>query len=333
MTELLEVRDLTVEFDGDDGVVHAVNGVSLTVEAGQTLGLVGESGSGKSVTALAVMGLLPCPPARIVAGKVNFRGIDLLSDRDYQRRVRGREISMIYQNPLMSLNPVLTIGRQLTEVIRLHLGLAPEDAKCRAAELLELVGIPDAARSLSCYPHQFSGGQRQRILIAVALCCEPALLLADEPTTALDVTIEAQIVDLVKSLRTDMQMAVVWITHNLGVLAGLADRVAVMYGGAVVEEAPARELYARPRHPYTVGLLRSRPRAESATRRRLSAIPGAPPNMLVPPRGCNFVSRCEWADESCRANKPPLEECRGGRRVACHNWKRVAEGSSRKAAG
>ncbi|MDW5596995.1 ABC transporter ATP-binding protein [Conexibacter stalactiti] len=315
---LLEVRDLRVRFDGDDGSVSAVNGVSFAVAPGEALALVGESGSGKSVSMLSVMGLLP-PVARVEAGEVLWRGRDLLrlSERELQG-VRGREVAMVYQDPQSSLNPALTVGTQLTMVLRHHLGLGRRAARARAAELLALVGIPEPQRRLDEYPHRFSGGQRQRILIALALACDPRLLIADEPTTALDVTIQAQILDLVRRLREQLEMAIVWITHDLGVVAGLVDRVAVMYGGTIVEEAPVRELFAAPSHPYTVGLLAAMPRLDEPRSARLRSIPGAPQSLAAPPVACPFAPRCEWAVARCSEELPALRPAGPLARAACH---------------
>ena len=318
---LLELRDLRVRFDGDDGPVSAVNGVSLSVAPGEAVALVGESGSGKSVSMLSVMGLLP-PAAHVERGEVLWRGEDLRAGGERALRdVRGREIAMVYQDPQSSLNPVLTVGQQLTLVIRHHLGLSRRQARERAAELLGLVGIPDARRRLDDHPHRFSGGQRQRILIALALACDPALLIADEPTTALDVTIQAQILELVRSLRERLGMAIVWITHDLGVVAGLVDRVAVMYGGTVVEEAPVRELFQRPLHPYTRGLLGAVPRLGASLHSpagRLAEIPGQVPSLRRRIEGCAFAGRCPQAAEVCRTLAPAMQEKRPGHAAACH---------------
>src|SRR6185436_3334177 len=261
---LLEVQGLETTFKTPDGIVHAVNGVSFQLQEGETLGVVGESGCGKSVTMLSILGLIPSPPGKIVTGSANFFGRDLLKmSVDEIREIRGAQISMVFQDPMTSLNPVLTVGRQLTEPLRLHLGMTKQQAEDRAAELLEMVGIPKAKDRLSDFPHQFSGGMRQRVMIAMALSCSPQLLIADEPTTALDVTIQAQLTDLVKRLRNELGMAIIWITHDLGVVAGLAKRVLVMYGGFIIEESPVKELYANPEHPYTLGLLGSLPRVDA----------------------------------------------------------------------
>ena len=304
---LLEVRDLKTSFFTTGGVVRAVDGVSYNVREGETVALVGESGCGKTVSALSVMRLVAAPAGRIVGGQILFKGRDLLAlGEEAMRRVRGREIAMIFQEPMTSLNPVLTVGRQLTEALEIHLGMTPGQARARAAELLALVGIPDAERRLAQYPHQFSGGMRQRMMIAMALSCNPALILADEPTTALDVTIQAQILELMKALSRRLGVAMVLITHNLGVVARYADRVNVMYAGKMVEQGSASALYRRPRHPYTLGLLRSVPRLDEPRRTKLSPIEGQPPDLTRLPRGCAFVPRCRYAIERCREETPPL---------------------------
>ncbi|MBM3187427.1 MAG: ABC transporter ATP-binding protein [Chloroflexi bacterium] len=324
MPPLLDVRDIRTEFVTHDGVVRAVNGVSLHVDAGETLGIVGESGSGKSVSMLSVMRLIPQPPGRIVSGQVLFRGEDLLSlDDEATRRIRGTQIGMVFQDPMTFLNPVLTIGRQITETLEEHLGLDKSQARERALELLELVGIPVAHGRLDDYPHQFSGGMRQRAMIAMALCCNPSLLIADEPTTALDVTIQAQIIELVKRLRRDTGMAVIWITHDLGIIAGLADRVNVMYAGYVVETARVEELYANPRHPYTQGLLGSLPRLDARERRELASIGGVPPDMVNLPAGCPFAPRCAYGVDRCAEENPTLRPVAGDdHRIAC--WRDIS---------
>ena len=322
---LLEVSGLAVGFDSDDGPVHAVNDISFTLEEGEALAIVGESGSGKSVTALSIMGLVPRPPGRIDGGSVRFRGRELLGAPERElRRVRGREIAMVYQDPMSSLNPGLTIGRQLGDVISHHLGLERREVAERAIELLTLVGIPNAAGRLGDHPHQFSGGQRQRILIALALSCDPAVLIADEPTTALDVTVQAQIIELVKGLRERLGMAIIWITHDLGVVAGLVDKVAVMYGGYAVEQAPVRELFARPSHPYTVGLLRSLPTL-GGERRRLTPIPGSPPHGAPRIDACPFAPRCDWVIERCRQEFPELAAVGCEHGAACHRRDEVRD--------
>jgi oligopeptide transport system ATP-binding protein len=315
---LLDVQGLETRFKTPEGYIHAVNGVSFSLRKGETIGLVGESGSGKSVTMLSVLRLLPTPPAKITAGTVLFRGKDLLEMSDAEMRtVRGGQISIVFQDPMTSLNAVLTIGRQITETLEVHLGMSSAQAKVRAAELLDLVGIPKARDRLRSYPHQFSGGMRQRALIAMALACRPQILIADEPTTALDVTIQAQIVELVKRLRAELGMSVIWITHDLGIIAGLAQRVIVMYGGCFIEEAPVRELYAHPRHPYTIGLLGSLPRLDADGRRSLASIDGQPPVLFDKPVSCPFAPRCPYVIARCREENPPPVELGPGHRVAC----------------
>ena len=315
---MLEVNGLKTQFFTQDGVVKAVDGVSFYVNEGETLGIVGESGCGKSVSVLSVMRLIPQPPGKIVDGEVLFDGQDLvkLSDDDI-RRVRGNKIAMIFQDPMTSLNPALTIGRQIQEALELHMGMNKDESRKRAAELLEMVGIPEADTRLDDYPHQFSGGMRQRAMIAMSLACNPRLLIADEPTTALDVTIQAQIVELVKRLRDEIGMAVIWITHDLGVVAGLADRMMVMYAGHVVEEAPVKEVYADPRHPYTLGLLGSLPRLDELREDRLTSIEGLPPDLIALPPGCPFEPRCVYAIDKCREVRPQLEPVGPRHRIAC----------------
>jgi oligopeptide transport system ATP-binding protein len=318
MEALLDVRSLRTQFHTSAGVIRAVDGVSWDVRKGETVALVGESGCGKSVSALSVLRLVSAPAGRIVDGEIFFKGRNLLSlPEEEMRRIRGREIGMIFQEPMTSLNPVLTIGRQLTETLETHLGTTSAQAEARAAELLSLVGITDGARRLGQYPHQFSGGMRQRIMIAMALSCDPALVLADEPTTALDVTIQAQILELMKSLSRRLGVAMLIITHNLGVVARYADRVNVMYAGKIVERATARELYANPRHPYTLGLLRSVPRLDEPRRARLQPIPGQPPDLSRLPVGCSFAPRCAYAVDRCREQQPPLEEVADAHVSAC----------------
>jgi oligopeptide/dipeptide ABC transporter ATP-binding protein len=304
---LLEVRNLTTHFLTAAGVVRAVDGVSWDVNEGETVALVGESGCGKSVSALSIMRLVAEPAGRIVAGEIVFKGRDLLTlSEEEMRRVRGREIAMIFQEPMTSLNPVLTIGRQLTEGLEIHLGMARDAARRRAVELLAMVGIPDPGRRLGQYPHQFSGGMRQRMMIAMALACEPSLVLADEPTTALDVTIQAQILELMQDLSRRLGVAMLIITHNLGVVARYADRVNVMYAGRIIERGTARELYANPRHPYTLGLLRSVPRLDEPRRERLAPIEGQPPDLTRLPPGCAFLPRCAFRVERCGTERPEL---------------------------
>lgn len=314
---VLEVSGLKTHFHTQDGTVHAVNGVSFDLREGELLGVVGESGSGKSVTMMSLLKLIPMPPGEIVAGTTDFNDQDLLQISPNElRKVRGGQIGFIFQDPMTSLNPVLTIGRQITEPILLHTELDKQGAKERAVELLDMVGIPDAAARLKTYPHELSGGMRQRVMIAIALACSPDVIIADEPTTALDVTIQAQIIAIVKDLRERLGTAVIWITHDLGVIAGLADRVVVMYGGRIVEEAPVRELYASPAHPYTVGLLASLPRLDQKGQ-ELVSIPGQPPSLYAEPSSCSFAPRCLHAFERCTKEVPELIEVREGHRSAC----------------
>ncbi|MCA9883379.1 MAG: ABC transporter ATP-binding protein [Anaerolineae bacterium] len=308
----MEVKDLVVRFYTQEGTVYAVNGVSYTLNEGETLGVVGESGSGKSVHALAIMGLIPQPPGKIESGEVKFEGRDLLKlDKEQMRLVRGKEIAMIFQDPMTSLNPVLTIGTQITEALKLHLGMNNTQARRRAAELLDLVGIPDAMSRLDDYPHQFSGGMRQRVMIAMGLSCNPKLLIADEPTTALDVTIQAQILELVKQLKEEFNMAMIWITHDLGVVAGLADNIQVMYAGKVVERGPTKEVFADTRSAYTLGLLRSLPRLDGSNA-KLIQIEGSPPDMRIPPKGDPFAPRNPYATDRCWVDAPVLKPVEGG---------------------
>jgi oligopeptide transport system ATP-binding protein len=316
---LMEVKDLTTRFHTDEGTVFAVNGVSYVLHEGETMGVVGESGCGKTVHALSIMGLIPQPPGEIPKGEVIFRGRDLLKlSKNQQRLVRGAEIAMVFQDPMTSLNPVLTVGRQITEALKLHLGMDNEQARSRAAELLSMVGIPSARDRLDDYPHQFSGGMRQRAMIAMALSCNPQLLIADEPTTALDVTIQAQILDLVRRLRDKIGMAIIWISHDLGVVAGLADTVQVMYAGYIVERGTAKEVYGDPRHPYTKGLLGSLPRLDRR-HQSLFSIEGVPPDMRFLPKGCPFAPRCIYRIEKCQENPPllPVPDKDTGHVMAC----------------
>jgi peptide/nickel transport system ATP-binding protein len=306
---LLEVRGLKTHFKTDEGWVHAVDGVDLALDAGETLGVVGESGCGKSVTAFSIMRLIPIPPAKIVAGEILWRGRNLVGFGDAEMRaIRAKEIAMVFQEPMTSLNPVYSVGEQIAEVVRLHQGLSRKAAIDRAAEMLRLVRIPHPERRVHDYPHQFSGGMRQRVMIAMALSCDPKLLIADEPTTALDVTIQAQILDLLGELKDRLGMAVMLITHAMGVIAETAQRVVVMYAGNVVEEAPVGELFANPRHPYTQGLIRSIPRIDMAAtqKQRLEAIPGVVPSLLDPKPGCRFAPRCPHAQPECVAATPEL---------------------------
>ncbi len=332
---LLAVKDLHVEFSGRAGVVRAVRGLSYEIGAGETVGLVGESGSGKSVSALSLLGLLPKRVGRVSSGSALFEGEEILHLSDERlRKIRGARIAMIFQDPLSSLNPVLTIGRQITEAIEAHQRVTRKQARTRASELLELVGIPDPDARLDNYPHQFSGGMRQRAMIAMALSCEPSLLIADEPTTALDVTIQAQILELLRRLRTELRMAVLLITHDLGVVAGFADRLAVMYAGRLVELGPTETILSDPAHPYTVGLLRSLPRLDRPPQIALTPIEGSPPDLASDLRGCPFSPRCAWSLEICSTDDPPLVAV-GGERVseaaapdhfvACHHQPTRAE--------
>ena len=316
---LLDVQDLRVRFHTPEGTIFAVNGISFAIRESEAVAVVGESGSGKSVTMMSVLGLIPIPPGEIASGSAIFQDRDLLQLSDKQLdQVRGREIGMIFQDPMTSLNPVLTLGRQLTEALVRHFDLQASKAKERAVELLQLVGIPDPASRLGSYPHQFSGGMRQRVMIAMMLACNPKLLIADEPTTALDVTIQAQIVELALDIREKLQMAVIWITHDLGVVAGVADRVLVMYGGTIVEEADVDSLYENPQHPYTLALLAALPRADQRRGgERLKAIPGAPPNLIVEPQGCPFAPRCEFVLPRCREERPSLIPISPTPRAAC----------------
>ena len=307
MTRLLEVKDLVVQFRTREGPVHAVDGVSFYLEEGEALGIVGESGSGKSVTSLAIMQLLPTPPADIKDGEIVFHDKDLLDYSEAEmRKVRGAQIAMIFQDPMTSLNPVLNIEQQITEPLRLHLGLNRQMAHNRARELLEAVGIPDGQRRLRAYPHQFSGGMRQRVMIAIALACNPQLLIADEPTTALDVTVQAQILELINRLRRDLGTSVILITHDLGVVAGMTDRINVMYAGKIAETAPTDELFANPRHPYTLGLLGAVPRLDEPPGGVLNTIPGSPPDQLHPISGCPFQPRCPFVLPKCKEYPPAL---------------------------
>ncbi len=304
---LLEVKDLQTRFFTRDGVVRAVDGVTFEVGAGETLGIVGESGCGKSVTALSLMRLIPQPPGKITNGQILFDGADVLKmDDDEVRGIRGNNIAMIFQDPMTSLNPVLTISRQISEALELHLKMDRSESRKRTVELLELVGIPSAKKRLDDYPHQFSGGMRQRVMIAMALSCNPKLILADEPTTALDVTIQAQILDLLKNLAREFRTAFILITHDLGVVAGMTQRIHVMYAGRIVEKADTGELFANPKMPYTWGLLRSIPRLDERRKERLVPIEGLPPDLIAPPPGCKFEPRCQYRRDICREKEPEL---------------------------
>ncbi|MCP9206185.1 ABC transporter ATP-binding protein [Streptomyces sp. NEAU-Y11] len=328
MTRLLDVQDLRVEFRTRDGVAEALGGVSYAVDAGRTLAVLGESGSGKSVSAQAVMGILDSPPASVTGGQVLFHGRDLLTMSPRERRsVRGAAMAMIFQDALSALNPVLTVGAQLAEMYEVHRGTSRKDARARAVELMDRVRIPAAKARVDDYPHQFSGGMRQRIMIAMAIALEPELIIADEPTTALDVTVQAQVMDLLDELRREYAMGLILITHDLGVVADVADSIAVMYAGRIMETAPVQELYRRPAHPYTRGLLDSIPRVDHQGK-ELYAIKGLPPSLLSVPTGCPFHPRCPRAQEICRTERPPLYEvpdvtdtAAPGRASACHFWK------------
>ncbi len=317
-SSLLEVKDLRTQFVTADGIVRAVNGVSFSLGQGETLGIVGESGCGKTVTALSIVRLVQEPPGEIVSGEVLFEGRDLLSVGTQEMcEIRGAKIGVIFQDPMTSLNPVLTIGEQIAESLEVHLGLQGKEVRTRTVELLELVGIPQARGRLDDYPHQFSGGMRQRAMIAMALACDPYLLIADEPTTALDVTIQAQILDLVKRLQQERGLAILWITHDLGIIAGLADRVLVMYAGYVVESADVRNLYRNPRHPYTLGLLASVPRLDDSGRKPLTPIEGSPPDQVNLPPGCPFHPRCGYATHRCSQTMPEGRRVGPDHVVAC----------------
>lgn len=325
---ILDVQGLETQFKTSNGTIYAVNGVSFYLKEGETLGVVGESGCGKSVTVMSMLHLIPSPPGKVTAGKALFWGKDLLQmSEDEIRHIRGAQISMVFQDPMTSFNPVLTIGRQVAEPLEIHLGMSQKEATQRVIELLELVGIPRAKERINDYPHQFSGGMRQRVMIAMALACNPNVLIADEPTTALDVTIQAQIVDLVKRLRDEISMSIIWITHDLGIIAGLAQRVAVMYGGYIIEEAPVKELYAHPQHPYTIGLLGSLPRLDEVQRKRLESIDGLPPVLYEKPNYCPFAPRCKFAFDRCWSENPSLERIDTNHTVAC--WYNVEEGKAK----
>jgi peptide/nickel transport system ATP-binding protein len=317
---LLEIRGLKTHFATDDGMVQAVDGVDITIGRGETVGVVGESGCGKTVTALSVLKLIAMPPGKIVAGEILYQGRDLVPlDNEEMDRIRAKDIAMVFQEPMTSLNPVYTIGEQIAEVLRKHEGLSRRGALERTVEMLRLVQIPNPERRLHDYPHQFSGGMRQRVMIAMALSCNPKLLIADEPTTALDVTIQAQILELLQDMKSRFGMAIMLITHAMGVVAETAQRVVVMYAGKVIEEAPVDQLFANPHHPYTQGLIRSIPRIDTAAthKTRLEAIPGTVPSLLNPPPGCRFAPRCRYAMAKCREAVPPLTDIGGGHRVAC----------------
>ncbi len=326
MAVLLRINELRTNFFTEEGVVKAVDGVTYEVNEGEILGLVGESGCGKSVSALSILRLIPNPPGKIVGGEILFDGQDLLkADEDEIRHIRGNRIAMVFQEPMTSLNPVLTIGRQLTEAIELHLKLDKEGSRRRAVELLEMVGIPEAAARLNDYPHQFSGGMRQRVMIAMALSCNPKLLLADEPTTALDVTIQAQILEIMARLCKELGTAVIIITHNLGVVARYADRINVMYAGKIIETGTAREIFANPKHPYTLGLLRSVPRLDESRKEKLEPIEGVPPDLVNLPKGCSFYPRCRFHVDHCLEEPPPLMLVAENHFAACWEHERVTK--------
>jgi len=317
--QLLDVKGLTTYFDSDEGTVKAVDGMSFALKESEALGIVGESGCGKTVANFSLLKLIPTPPGRIVSGEAIFEGRDLLalSGREI-RKIRGNRISMIFQDPMTSLNPFLRISRQMTEVLELHRGMSTAEARAHAVEMLDRVGIPSALERVDDYPHQFSGGMRQRVMIAMALSCRPKLLIADEPTTALDVTIQAQILDLIRAMREEFGMSLILITHDLGVVAGMCERIVVMYAGRIVEEAASREVFHRPRHPYTIGLLQSVPRLDEKERGKLNTIKGAPPDLTRLPAGCSFEPRCRYARDRCREARPELRERPGGGRIACY---------------
>lgn len=325
---LLDVKNLQVRFHTPEGTIFAVNDISYQVREGEVLAVVGESGCGKSVSMMALLGLIPKPPGDIAGGQAFFLGRDLLPMTEAElTSIRGGEIAMVFQDPMTSLNPVLSVRRQMTESLLRHYDMTGEQAEKRAVELMELVGIPDPVRRLSDYPHQFSGGMRQRVMIAMMLACNPSLLIADEPTTALDVTIQAQIVELVMRMRDHLGLALIWITHDLGVVAGLAERAIVMYAGMIVEEADVDSLFENPQHPYTLALLGALPRVDRRRDSRLKSIPGAPPNLLIEPRGCPFAPRCEYAIDRCREERPPLFPIATGQRAAC--WIDLSTGQPR----
>jgi len=328
MAELFSIKGLETQFHTREGTVHAVNGVSLSLQEGETLGIVGESGCGKSVSMLSTLRLIPQPPGEIVSGQANFQGRDLLKlSREELRHVRGAQIGFVFQDPMTSFNPVQTIGKQLMEPLEIHLGMNKKQAWDRAIEMLKMVRIPNPDDRLKDYPHQFSGGMRQRAMIAMALSCSPQVLIADEPTTALDVTIQAQIMDLVLSLRKELGMSIIWITHDLGVIAGLADRVIVMYAGYIVEEAKVKDLYAKPEHPYTLGLLQSLPRLDLDEKKRLASIDGVPPVLFKRPTFCPFASRCTYRIEKCLEENPSLMLVGENHKSAC--WVDTRTGKER----
>ena len=326
---ILEVRNLETIFKTDEGTIHAVNGIDFDLKEGETLGIVGESGCGKSVSVLSMLQLIPSPPGKIVDGEVKFLGHDLLSmDQDEIRNIRGSQISMIFQDPMTSFNPVLTMESQITEPFKIHIDASKEEAHDRAVELLTMTGIPNVEERIKDYPYQFSGGMRQRAMIAMALMCSPKILIADEPTTALDVTIQAQIIDIVKQLREDISMTIIWITHDLGIIAGLAQRVNVMYAGYIVEKGSVKTIYSNPQHPYTIGLMGSLPKLTSDKKEKLVSIDGLPPVLLEKPDHCPFAPRCSFAIDRCWNENPSLIEVGKNHKAAC--WVNPATGKERK---
>lgn len=328
MNALLKIENLRTRFHTEDGIVKAVNGVSYEMTPGEVLGVVGESGCGKSVHALSIMRLIQIPPGEIYGGKIWFDGRDLLTlgDKDI-RQIRGRDIAMVFQDPMSSLNPVYTVGFQIVEALMLHTDLNRKAARDRATDLLNMVGIPEARKRLDNFPHQFSGGMRQRAMIAMALSCEPKLLIADEPTTALDVTIQAQIVDLVQKLQDELGMAVMWITHDLGIVAEMAHKINVMYAGYIIERGNAQEIFKHTHHPYTMGLLGSLPKIDEAPGTKLTSIPGLPPDLVRLPEGCPFYARCTYREDQCKIEMPPLENTeQDGHTVACWRWREIKAG-------
>ena len=326
---ILEVKNLETNFKTDEGTIHAVNGIDFILEEGETLGIVGESGCGKSVSMLSLLQLIPTPPGKIVGGEAKFLGHDLLGmSPDEIRHIRGSQISMIFQDPMTSFNPVVTMERQITEPLKIHTNASKKEAHDRAVELLTMTGIPNVEERINNYPYQFSGGMRQRAMIAMALMCSPKILIADEPTTALDVTIQAQIIDLVKQLREEISMTIIWITHDLGIIAGIAQRVLVMYAGYIVEEGSVKTIYSNPQHPYTIGLMGSLPKLTSDKKEKLVSIDGLPPVLLEKPTYCPFAPRCSFAFDRCWNEKPPLIEVGKKHKAAC--WVNPATGKERK---
>ena len=319
MTKLLEVKDLSVKFFTREGIVNAVNNINFSIKKGETVGIVGESGSGKSVCVMSIIQLINSPPGKIVNGKINFNGVDLLKLNINQiRNIRGNLISMIFQDPMSTLNPVLKIGDQIIESLKKHLKMNENQARKRAIDLLEMTGISPAKYRIDDYPHQISGGMRQRVMIAMGIACNPKLLIADEPTTALDVTIQAQIINVIKKIQELIGMSIIWITHDLGVVAGSVDRVLVMYAGSIVEEAPVKELFKNPRHPYTIGLLQSIPRIDQKLPKKLFSIKGLPPNLIKYPKGCSFYSRCDYHINKCLEKPPEFKTVNTNHKFACY---------------